>query len=468
MRSALCALLRAIHSARFLPRFPVEPTLVQLKIHHASLVKCAILAPIGVQAHHARVENIPRGARRGQNVQFELLLSDYPCVHETELKVAIASLALHVRIDAVFHRSSHSQPVRVPVMMDLEREPTHATHLLCGTVSVSIAIPIDVKRDAERDAVLVIHRITLGRHAVPLPQAISLPLCLPCVVSMHAPLSNMHVETCGWLDFAIGPDGTLYVSLSGRDLRVFSACGFGSPLSDFTLGDKVDNMRSRSVAVCAATNTLLFANSNYAWNMVAINMSSRAVRWVLKSMAGCCNSIGVLPTQGLVVFNNCQNKTDDLRVHRLTDGTFVTRTNSFARLICSIAVDPVSAVVYCNVANNYGDVNSVFAYVWSGIGLVEDEYVHAAGTSRTTFLLSVVPPGPGQHTSFLVAAKNQSSILRVFSLPDRRLVHTHTLANNEIVGLTADPSGTALAVCDKTSEAIHVLPWPLPGMSPPL
>ena len=37
------------------------------------------------------------------------------------------------------------------------------------------------------------------------------------------------------------------------------------------------------------------------------------------------------------------------------------------------------------------------------------------------------------------------------------------------MGLAADPSGTALAVCDGgASKTIHVLPWPLPGMPPPL
>jgi hypothetical protein len=34
------------------------------------------------------------------------------------------------------------------------------------------------------------------------------------------------------------------------------------------------------------------------------------------------------------------------------------------------------------------------------------------------------------------------------------------------MGLAADPSGTALAVCDYESKAIHVLPWPLPDMPP--
>jgi hypothetical protein len=40
----------------------------------------------------------------------------------------------------------------------------------------------------------------------------------------------------------------------------------------------------------------------------------------------------------------------------------------------------------------------------------------------------------------------------------------HTLVGMQVMGLAADPSGTALAVCDGVSKAVHVLPWPLPGM----
>jgi hypothetical protein len=53
----------------------------------------------------------------------------------------------------------------------------------------------------------------------------------------------------------------------------------------------------------------------------------------------------------------------------------------------------------------------------------------------------------------------------VLSLPDRRLVQTYKLEGMKVMGLAADPSGTALAVCDAASKAIHVLPWPLFGMS---
>jgi hypothetical protein len=71
-----------------------------------------------------------------------------------------------------------------------------------------------------------------------------------------------------------------------------------------------------------------------------------------------------------------------------------------------------------------------------------------------------------RHTSYLVVGTLGEPTLRVLSLPDRRLVHTHTLEGMKVMGLAADPSGTALAVCDAAFKAIHVLLWPLPGMPP--
>jgi len=49
-------------------------------------------------------------------------------------------------------------------------------------------------------------------------------------------------------------------------------------------------------------------------------------------------------------------------------------------------------------------------------------------------------------------------------LPDFTLVHTHRQEGVAVEGLAADPWGSSIAVCDATSSAMHVLPWPLPGM----
>jgi hypothetical protein len=108
----------------------------------------------------------------------------------------------------------------------------------------------------------------------------------------------------------------------------------------------------------------------------------------------------------------------------------------------------------------------VSAFRWDGAALVADGVVEAAGTDGSWRPLAVMPPTPGRHTSYLVVGTFSNQTLRVLSLPDRRLVHTYTLEGMEVTGLAADPSGTALAVCDAASKAIYVLPWPPPGMPP--
>jgi hypothetical protein len=106
----------------------------------------------------------------------------------------------------------------------------------------------------------------------------------------------------------------------------------------------------------------------------------------------------------------------------------------------------------------------VSAFRWDGVALVSEGVVEAAGTADNDRPLAVMLPTPGRHISYLVVGTASTPTLRVLPLSDRSLVHMHTLEGIKVVGLAADPSGTALAVCDIVSEAVHVLPWPLPGM----
>jgi hypothetical protein len=165
----------------------------------------------------------------------------------------------------------------------------------------------------------------------------------------------------------------------------------------------------------------------------------------------------VLPAQGVVVANDFES--DKLHAHRLSDGTRV--ASAKADWPTFGAADPATATAYASTSGK------VSAFRWDGAALVEEGIVEAAGSTRNDRPVAVVPPAPGQRTSYLVVGRCYSPTLRVLSLPDRRLVHTHTLEGMEVMGLASDPSGTALVVCDAASKAIHVLPWPLPGMPPP-
>ena len=203
-----------------------------------------------------------------------------------------------------------------------------------------------------------------------------------------------------------------------------------------------------------ATGTLLLTDANLAaCKLVAVDAASRAVRWSA-ALESRCYGIAVLPAEGMVIASECGS--GKLCAHRLSDGTRVASVH-----VCDpsyVAADPATATVYVSTER------TVSAFRLIGTALVFEEVVEAAGVTRFDPPLAVVPPAPGQRTSYLVVGTFYSPTLRVFSLPDRRLVHVHELKAIAVAGLAADPSGTALAVCDYISSSIHVLPWPLPGM----
>jgi hypothetical protein len=254
----------------------------------------------------------------------------------------------------------------------------------------------------------------------------------------------------------ISGDGTLYVPRYGYpDVLVFSADG--TPLISLPVASLGLSTGTRVAALDEATASLLLADRNFdSSKLVALYAVSRSVRWSA-GLGRNCWGIAVLPAQGLVVASvYAANK---LRVHRLADGALTSTTNT-ADYPSFVVADPATATLYVSTGDQ------VTAFRWNGSALVSEGRVEAACDSDDIRPLAVVPPAPGQHTSYLVVGTCGTPTLLVLSLPDRRLVHTHTLEGMQVMGLAADPSGTALAVCDYKSNAVHVLPWPLPGMPP--
>jgi hypothetical protein len=193
--------------------------------------------------------------------------------------------------------------------------------------------------------------------------------------------------------------------------------------------------------------------------IVAVDAASRVVCWSAE-LGGRCWGIAVLPAQGVVVVSDYDH--GKLHVHRLSHGVRVASTK--AENATCVAADPASGTVCASTDARPSRVVSSFR--WDGAALVAEGVVEDAGTADYLRPLAVMPPTVGRHTSYLVVGTLRMPTLHVLSLPDRRLVHTHTLEGMEVAGLAADPSGTALAVCDAASKAINVLPWPLPGMPP--
>jgi hypothetical protein len=202
------------------------------------------------------------------------------------------------------------------------------------------------------------------------------------------------------------------------------------------------------------------------------------VRWSQFLGSGLCQDIAVLPAQdrhlslhqgpnlgAIAVTSDYDNSR--LCAHRLFDGSSIARVN--AKEPTFLAADSASATVYASThASTHASPHTqVTAFHWDGTELLFDDIIDVA-TEVHALPLAVVPPNfrLGIRTSFLVVGGRNTPTLHVFSLPDRRLVHVHELEQMKVRGLAADPSGTALAICDGATKAIHVLTWPLQGMLP--
>jgi hypothetical protein len=306
---------------------------------------------------------------------------------------------------------------------------------------------------------VVINGVTVSRQ--PVVSGSSLPVTLDFFIGMYAPLRLEGSVSKYIITPVIAADGTLYVlKPDSPSVQIFSADG--TPLPPLSVASVGLSEKTLTAAFVEATGNLLLADNNGdASKLVAVDMTSRVVRWTTApGMLNDALGIAVLPQQGLVVVSAFQDKFNKLFVHRLSDGV---RIASVRIPWCSfLASDPASATLF--VSSGTQERQSVVVYRWDSKTLVADGTVEAAGVAPKSRPLAVMPPAPGLRTSYLIVGTIISPTIHVISLPDRRLIHTHTLEGMQATGLAADPSATALAVCDFVSKAVHVLPWPLPGM----
>jgi hypothetical protein len=433
-----------------LPHGPVEPSLLRLELDEGALLSSirtagTVLAPRGVHAADVVMRGLPTSVRPGRPLHFELALSDdYPCRARAELEAAAASLAFHACVTVSLETGAESQPLHVSCMPAASGK---------GVVTVSVAIPESAGRGAE----VVVSSVTMARQSV--ISELMLPARLRIVRGVYAPLLLKGAANEYSCSPAITRDGTLYAPLySSTDVLVFSADG--TPLPVLPLVSVRLANRTCCVAFVDAAGALLLADVNGASSkLVAVDTASRAVRWSA-ALGGGCWGFAVLPAQDVVVVSD--PKHGKLHVHRLSDGVRV--ASAEAARANYVAADPASGTVFASTGVHPSCGVSTFR--WDGASLVAEGDVEAAGTADNWRPLAVMPPTLDRHTSYLVVGTRYWPTLLVLSLPDRRLVHTHTLEGMRVTGLAADPSGTALAVCDAAYKAIHVLLWPLPGMPP--
>jgi hypothetical protein len=430
-----------------LPHGPVEPSLLRLELDEGALLSSirtagTVLAPRGVRAADVVVRGLPTHVRPGRPLQFELgLCDDYSCRAPAELEAAAASLAFHARVDVL-------------LVIDIESKPLQTTLTpSCGVAKVSVVIPESAVRGAE----VVVNSVNVTGQPVTGGQA--LPVRLQVIRGMHTHLRINDAAKANMITPAIAHGDTLYAPRYGSPNVVVVAAD-GTLLPSLPLAALGLSSNTHCAAFIEATGTLLLADDREdSSKLVAVDAASRAVRWSA-TLGGSCWGIAVLPAHGVVILSDGSH--GKLRVHRRSDGVRV--ASAEAVYASYVAADHASGTVYASTGAHHSC--GVSAFRWDGAALVAEGVLEAADTADHFRPLAVMPPTPGRRTSYLVVGTLDVPTLRVLSLPDRRLVHTHTLEGMQVMGVAADPSGTALAVCDAASKAIRVLPWPLPGMPP--
>jgi hypothetical protein len=304
---------------------------------------------------------------------------------------------------------------------------------------------------------VVINGVTVARQPL---FVLSSPVSIGVITGMHAPLRLEGASTDLCITPVINIDGTLFVPRQLSDsVLIYSADG--TPVPPLVIDSVGLSHDTNSAAYDESRNTLLLADDNSSSSkLVAVDMSSHSVRWATApGLLNGIDGIAVLLKHGIVFVSSCGDF--KLYAHRLSDGV---RIASMKVPGCSyLASDPETSVVYASSICDTGML-AVVPYLWNGAKLVKQSVVYAPGITGKFRPISVMPPAPGLRTSYLIVGEVDSSTLHIISLPDHRLVHMHTLEGMQVAGLAADPSGTALAVCDRASKLVHVLPWPLPGM----
>ena len=216
------------------------------------------------------------------------------------------------------------------------------------------------------------------------------------------------------------------------------------------------------------------AQEKYFSIIMAVDMCSRSVLWKSPIQRGRCQGLAVLPRQGVVVVGSFQEGL--LHVLRISDGAW--HCSVCAPFVSQVTADATTGNIYAITSGVGPSTVSIFKWTSGRFGVLEglDGYLAASGkisisSPRGAIFnrpLVVVPAASGKTTAHLVVAVAGSAELQVFSLPEGRSVYrtrlSHAYSLMRIVGLAANPSGTALAICDAESGIVDVLSWPLRGM----
>ena len=422
----------------------------------AALGDCGrIVAPLPVTAADLRLEKPSENsfAPPGSTLRLRLSLSSrYMAQSTEELSLSLGMLVNCTAIEAAFEAPG------------IEPRALGATFAL-STTSRSLLVTLPLVAPSPACGGVVISSIFVAGLPV---EGLPLRICVRQGIRAPLRLQGMSYSPC------IFPDGLILLPpacppLPKETAEVQAYDGEGARRSSLPLAALgISPAITLASLVSAPTPCLVVAESHARLcRLAALNPSTHELRWSVEcDDVIACTGIAVFPTQGVIVLSS--SNTSKLVIRRLSDGV---RTGSLTvSLSCFLAGDPSTGTVF----GILGAPEHATVQAWScsadGSCLTPAgrAVIFGARVVDVARPLVVVPPAPGKLISHLVIgdlnATSKGSELRVLSLPELALVHTHSLEGIALCGLAADPWGCALAVSDGVSRVTHVLAWPLPGM----
>jgi hypothetical protein len=431
-----------------LPRGPVEIVSISF-LSLTALPETAgiILAPSTPHVTNVDFVRLPRHIQRSRPIlEFHVAVAEVErCSSMHALPVCqdliSASLASHLEIDV---------ELVVPALSVWNHPAVEVSpDVSAFGATVSISLPPDLPVGSE----VRFRRVTVAGESM---SASALPAPVTTVAGVQAPMT---LKTPSFGYNGESPS----VSSSGLVVVPQYNCPANGGLLLFDCSRHVDSPEPLSVltqhrhsiaaAVCDVSDTLLVAN-NVSRMIYALSVSSLLPRWEVECAA---YGVAVLSAFGVVVAGDSYKAA--LRCFALRDGA----------LLSSAAVEGPTAVVSAGpqlptVLFVTHEVRFVKQFAWNGVALEPGPAVDAPCVTFNFRLLAVMPPAPGKRRSHLIVGTWGESDVIVMSLPDCIHVHTQLLSNCHVRGIAADPSGTALAVCDGASGETRLMAWPIEGM----
>jgi hypothetical protein len=435
-----------------LPREPVES--VELDFCCGELLG-ELSAVYSVDLHDIAISALPKFVCVDASVIFDVALPERGTWNQRRREVIVGTMLRHVHVASccvpVDRRGASIGRLSYSVAPATSgRGVTVSVFLLPGAIEAGYTVLLESVDFAGRPLLdeRLPARIPVTCGGMLAPQKVAVP--------------GAHFSRSGYHGPAVSLDGTLFLPKYGEPaLLIFAADGSHLPSLPY------DSVSISNVVTAAAvsdeTNTLFLSDLNGTDSaVVAVDISTRELRWREGNGAlYTCAGLAVLPAEGILVV--CSNDQRALHAYTISDGVRVATigTSKYPRFL---AADAERADIYASICVNPG--HSVWVYGWRDGALLKLGEVDAAGAEPQHRPLAVVPAGRGRRTPHLVVATLERPRLLIFSLPDRALVHEHTFTDGtKVVGLAANPSGSALLVCDGASTpAVHVLSWPLEGM----